>query len=495
LIFLVGAFICLLSGLYYIALAGLSLYGLHRFWLLYCLYKEQRSPAINHSQLLPLHKDKKITVQLPIFNERFVAGRLLDCVVRLNWPLERLEIQVLDDSTDDTCRIIDDRVTYWSQKGVQIKVLRRSNRKGFKAGALAMGLEHASGEFIAVFDADFMPQPDFLIRAIPYFSDPKVGMIQGRWGFINKEHSWFTGIQSLLLGSHFEIEHLVRFKRGLFFNFNGTAGIWRKRAIESAGGWNWDTVTEDLDLSYRAQLAGWRFVYLNDLHVPSELPVTLDAFRVQQKRWAKGSIQTAKKLLPMLLRSSSLGFRQKVEAAFHLLSNLGWLLGTAVTLTIFPVIYQRVGIGPYQFMRLDLPLVLGAGGAILLYFFLYAVSQKERKLILWLPLLPVLTVGLAPSLAMAVLEGAFLKGGVFERTPKFGCWGSERLPISMFHYHQPKLPYVAMNICLFVYTILPVIFSFHQGTLIAIPFLLIFPAGFFLMIVKDTQEWAKVAKT
>ena len=318
-----------------------------------------------------------VTVQLPLYNERFVAARLIDASALLQWPKNRIEIQVLDDSDDDTVQIIDERVHYWSHKGITIHVLRRKDRSGFKAGALGYGLTKANGEFIAVFDADFLPTPDFLLQTAPCFSDRKIGMVQARWGFLNTEHSWLTAVQSLLLGQHFSIEHFVRFRRGLFFNFNGTAGIWRRQAIESSGGWQSDTVTEDLDLSYRAQLEGWRFVYCDDLVVPSELPVTLASFRSQQQRWAKGSIQTAKKILPRLL-ASCLPLQVKCEAVAHLMANFCWLLGTIVTLTLYATITWRVSIGPYQMLRLDAPLFMATSFILFLYFLIYALRQKRK---------------------------------------------------------------------------------------------------------------------
>ena len=252
----------ILTCIHFLSMCGLSLYGLHRLWLLICWYLVRRSPVDAIPPFSLTETSPKVTVQLPIYNERFVAARLLDAVAEINWPRNRMEIQVLDDSTDDTRKILDERVVFWLDQGVPLKVLRRENRDGFKAGALAQGMTKAEGEFIAIFDADFLPPRDFLVRTTPYFSDPEVGMVQAKWDFLNAGYSWLTRIQSLFLGPHFGIEHLVRFRRGLFFNFNGTAGIWRREAIESSGGWHSDTVTEDLDLSYRAQLAGWRFVYI-----------------------------------------------------------------------------------------------------------------------------------------------------------------------------------------------------------------------------------------
>jgi cellulose synthase/poly-beta-1,6-N-acetylglucosamine synthase-like glycosyltransferase len=381
-------------------------------------------------------------------------------------------------------------VTYWQRKGIDIKVVRRSDREGYKAGALNHGLMTAKGEYIAIFDADFVPPEDFLLRTLPCFVDRKIGMVQARWGFLNAKHSWLTGIQSLLLGPHFSIEHWVRYQRGLFLNFNGTAGIWRRKAIESAGGWQSDTVTEDLDLSYRAQLAGWRFVYLNDLVVPSELPVTMASFRSQQQRWAKGSIQTARKILPRII-TSSLSVSIKMEALAHLLANFGWLLGAIVTLTLYPAIMWRVGIGPYQLLRFDLPLFMCTSLSIFLYFFTFINGEKMAISFRWMLLLPVLSIGLAPSVALSVLTGMFNRGGVFERTPKFGVSGRERLPGLAFLYRRPSISYLIMYPLLFVYSVLPVIFAWQRETWLAIPFLLIFPLGYLLVFSKDLSELKK----
>lgn len=474
---------------YFAAMAGLALYGIHRMWLLYCWFHEKRVNRLQDTVQTPaqLSSFPFITVQLPIYNERFVARRLIDASASLKWPREKIEIQVLDDSDDDTKQIVDEAVCYWNQKGIAIHVLRRNARSGFKAGALRYGLERAKGELVAVFDADFLPNDDFLLRATPYFSDQKTGMVQARWGFMNTEYSWLTAVQSLLLGQHFTIEHFVRFKKGLFFNFNGTAGIWRRQAIESAGGWRSDTVTEDLDLSYRAQLMGWRFVYRDDLVVPSELPVTMASFRCQQQRWAKGSIQTAKKILPRLI-ASRLPVRVKCEAAAHLMANFCWLLGTVITLTLYSTITWRVSIGPYQMLRLDLPLFMMTSIILFLYFFIYMVIAEKKKTFGRLLLLPVLTIGIAPSIAVSVIKGILSNGGDFHRTPKFGIRGRERLPILASLYRQQSLPYIMMNTALFLYSLLPLVFVCQRGTWLAIPFVLLFPLGFLLVVWKDVIE-------
>jgi cellulose synthase/poly-beta-1,6-N-acetylglucosamine synthase-like glycosyltransferase len=479
--------------MHFTALTGLALYGAHRIWLLLSWHRESRranpkglARPPDAAESFPL-----VTVQLPIYNERFVAARLIDASAILQWPKDKIEIQVLDDSDDDTGRIIDERIRYWSKKGISINVLRRKDRSGFKAGALSYGLTKANGEFIVVFDADFLPTPDFLLRTTPHFSDRKIGMVQARWGFLNIEHSWLTSVQSLLLGQHFSIEHFVRFRKVLFFNFNGTAGIWRRQAIVSSGGWQSDTVTEDLDLSYRAQLKGWRFVYCDDIVVPSELPVTLASFRSQQQRWAKGSIQTAKKILPRLL-SAPLPIKVKCEAAAHLMANLCWLLGTIVTLTLYAAITWRVTIGPYQMLRLDAPLYMATSFILFLYFFIYALKQKRNIPFAGLLMLPVLTIGIAPSITLSVMKGLIRSGGVFHRTPKFGLRGRERLPKMASLYRQQSVPYLLMNSAFFAYSLLPVMFVCQRGTWLAMPFVLLFPVGFLLVICRDLIELRRI---
>jgi len=479
----------LLTILHFTALSGLAVYGLHRLWLLWHWHhekkKEQFAPL--RDRRLPIEPCPFVTVQLPVYNERFVAERLLDAAAAIEWPQDKLEIQVLDDSTDDTSAIVAARAAFWSHKGVAMQVLKRPHRKGYKAGALEAGRIIAQGEFIAVFDADFVPPPDFLRRTIPYFADGKIGMVQAKWGFLNGEHSWLTALQALLLGPHFTIEHWTRSRKSLFFNFNGTAGIWRSRAIESAGGWQDDTVTEDLDLSYRAQLAGWRFHYLDNLVVPSELPITLASFRSQQQRWAKGSIQTAKKILPVLFRTK-LPWAVKAEAVAHLLANVGWLLGALVTLTLYPTIIARSGIGPYQIMRVDVPLFLFTSGAIFLYFFHYQQLHSKEFPLPVLFILPVFAIGMAPSIALSVIKGLFRQGGRFDRTPKFGIKGRAQLPSSAFLYRQRSLPYLFMNIALFAYTLLPGCYAWQRNTWVAVPLLTVLPLGFLVMIYRDLRE-------
>src|SRR4051795_2663717 len=283
---------------YFFVLSILAIYGWHRYYLVY-LYMKNRDRV--PSETLPpptLEQMPRVTIQLPIYNEMYVADRLIDAVCEMDYPRALLEIQVLDDWPDEQREIAELAVRRHAARGFDIKYLHRVDRTGYKAGALEAGLRVAKGAFIAIFDADFIPGKDFLRQTLPHFTDPKIGMVQARWGHINQDYSLLTKIQSILLDAHFVLEHGGRHRSGAFFNFNGTAGIWRRTAIESAGGWQHDTLTEDLDLSYRAQLRGWRFLFLPNVVAPAELPVEMTAFKTQQARWAKGLIQTGRKILP-----------------------------------------------------------------------------------------------------------------------------------------------------------------------------------------------------
>jgi len=316
---------------YFVALAGLSCYGLHRYWIVYLYYRHRGHVPRPTARFTVL---PRITVQLPVYNEMYVVERLVDAVVAFDYPRDQLEIQVLDDSTDETTEIVDRKVRDLQRQGVDIQHVRRSQRHGFKAGALQHGLALAKGEFIAIFDADFVPDPDLLQRLIPYLADPRIGMLQARWGHLNAHYSLLTRVQSIILDGHFLIEQTARARSGRFFNFNGTAGIWRKRCIEDAGGWHADTLAEDLDLSYRAQLRGWQFLFLPEIIVPAELPVEMNAFKTQQHRWAKGSVQTCKKILPQLWRSD-VPLKIKLEGTVHLTSNFGYLLLLVMCLALY----------------------------------------------------------------------------------------------------------------------------------------------------------------
>ena len=356
---------------YFIVLILLAGYGMHRYVLVFLYYKNKKkrtTEPLGHFADLP-----RVTVQLPIFNEQFVVDRLLDSICRLNYPLDKLDVQVLDDSTDETIAVARGLVNHYAAEGFPITYHHRTNREGFKAGALAEGLKTSQGEFVAIFDADFVPPEDFLLRTIHYFTDPKVGMVQTRWTHINRHYSFLTEVEAILLDGHFVLEHSGRARSNVFFNFNGTAGVWRRQAIDEAGGWQHDTLTEDTDLSYRAQLKGWKFVYLQDVECPAELPVEMTAFKTQQARWAKGLIQTSKKILPRVLKSKE-RFHVKLEAWYHLTANLSYPLMIVLSVLLLPAMIIRFYQGWFQMLYIDLPLFLASTFSISSF---YLVSQRE----------------------------------------------------------------------------------------------------------------------
>ena len=409
----------LILVLYFFVLSILAIYGWHRYYLVY-LYMKNKDKA--PSPPPPLNELPPVTVQLPIFNEMYVADRLLGAVCELDYPRHLLEIQVLDDSTDETRDIAELAVRRYAAKGFDIKYLHRVDRVGYKAGALEAGLHQASGQFIAIFDADFIPPSDFLMRTLPHFgTDPRIGMVQARWGHINQDYSLLTKIQAILLDAHFVLEHGSRNRAGCFFNFNGTAGIWRREVIPDAGGWQHDTLTEDLDLSYRAQLKGWRFVFLPDLIAPAEVPVEMNSFKSQQHRWAKGSIQTCMKLLPRILRSNQ-PIGVKAEAFFHLSANFNYLLMSVLSILMFPSMYVRYSMGWTEMMLIDIPLF---AAATLSFCNFYMVSQRElypdwKTRLKYLPFLMSIGIGLCVNNTRAVIEAMFGKQSEFARTPKYG---------------------------------------------------------------------------
>ena len=334
----------LILGTYFFVLVILAVYGWHRYFLVYLYMKNKDKVPVPST---PLERLPVVTIQLPIYNEMYVADRLIDAVCLIDYPRELLEIQVLDDSTDETTSVAERAVRRNAAQGIDITCIHRTDRTGYKAGALEAGLKAAKGQFIAIFDADFIPTADFLRRTIEFFGDSKIAMVQARWGHINHDYSLLTKVQSILLDAHFVLEHGGRNRSGLFFNFNGTAGIWRREAISDAGGWQHDTLTEDLDLSYRAQLRGWKFVFVPGLIAPAEVPVEMNAFKSQQHRWAKGSIQTCRKLLPRILRSKHLPIQVKTEAFFHLTNTIVYPLMVVLTLLMYPTFFNVYG--PFKY--------------------------------------------------------------------------------------------------------------------------------------------------
>src|SRR4029079_13471666 len=371
----------------------LAIYGWHRYYLVY-LYMSNRDKEPQLGP--PLDPAPVVTIQLPLYNEMYVAERLIEAVCAIDYPRELFEIQVLDDSTDETRSIADLAVRRYAAQGIDIKYIHREDRTGYKAGALEAGLKVARGEFVGIFDADFIPTPDFLARLIPHFRDPKVGMVQARWGHINQDYSLLTKIQAILLDGHFVLEHGGRHRRGRFFNFNGTAGIWRRIAIDDAGGWQHDTLTEDLDLSYRAQLAGWQFVFVPGVIAPAEVPVEMNAFKSQQHRWAKGSVQTCRKLLPQILHAD-LPLKVKAEAFFHLTANFNYLLMVVLSMLMFPAMYFRYSMGWNEMLLIDVPLFIAATASVFRFYF---ICQREVSVDWWnslkyLPAVMAVGIGLA----------------------------------------------------------------------------------------------------
>jgi len=414
-----------------------------------------------------------VTVQLPVFNERHVVQRLVRAVAEVDYPRDRLQIQVLDDSTDDTVELSRAVVDELRGQGFDIELLHRTDRTGFKAGALDAGLATAKGSLVAIFDADFLPPTDFLRRTVPHLLEPGVGMVQARWGHINASDSWLTAAQATLLDGHFVIEHTARHSAGHWFNFNGTAGVWQRQAIEDGGGWQHDTLTEDLDLSYRTQLTGWDFRYLVELVAPAELPPDMAAFKTQQHRWAKGSIQTAKKLLGRIWRSTQpLGV--KLEATAHLAANLSYPLVVVLTLLLPWAIYARIEGGARALLAIDLVLFTAALLPFLAFYGTAVVGSgggSTAGRLARLPIVLALGLGMAVSQTRAVVEGLVGPVGTFVRTPK---WGG----VAQGSYRAATRGLVGLELFLAAYMLAACAYVLSQGYFASLPFLLLFATGY-----------------
>lgn len=408
--------------LYGLALLLLFLYNCGQLSLIISYLRTKQRRDQQARTLLPPSQLPVVTVQLPVYNELYVVERLIDAVALLNYPTDKLEIQVLDDSTDETVSIIADRIAHYQRQGVPIEHVRRPERTGFKAGALAYGLTFAKGEFVAIFDADFVPDPDFLLKTVPHFTDPKVGIVQTRWEHLNENFSLMTQLQAFGLNAHFTIEQSGRYEAGYLANFNGTGGVWRKSAIADAGGWQSDTLTEDLDLSYRAQLRGWKFVYREDIGSPAELPVAMNALKSQQYRWMKGAAECARKLFRQVLRTPGVSFSMKLHAFFHLFSSATFILVLLLGIMSVPLIYIRnqhpewewafYVINLFQFNLLILITFYG------IPFWLFERENKAR-IIWYFPMYSSLMMGLSLHNTIAVIEGYAGRKTPFVRTPKF----------------------------------------------------------------------------
>ncbi len=467
----------LLLTAYFAVLLALAVLGMHRYLMVFLYYRYRHHRPVPGARF-DISELPKVTVQLPVYNELYVVERLIDAVSALDYPRDRLEIQVLDDSTDDTAVVAERRCEYHRERGVDIHYLHREDRTGFKAGALAAGLETASGELIAIFDADFVPGESFLEDTVHHFTDADVGMVQARWGHLTRDYSLLTRVQTILLYAHFVLEHGGRHRSRCFFNFNGTAGVWRREAIDEAGGWQHDTLTEDMDLSYRAQLRGWRFVFLPDVVAPAEIPVAMNAFKSQQHRWSKGSIQTARKLLPKIL-ASPLPLRVKIEAVFHLSANLAYPLMVALSLLIFPSLLVRFNMGWHEMLLFDVPLFFAATMSVTSF---YVVSQREiyrdwRRRLKVLPMLLSLGIGMCLNNAKAVMEALLGKESGFVRTPKYRIESAEdSWQIKRYRGRKSYLPYV--ELALGFYFTATVAYAVVNQIYGSIPFLVLFQVGF-----------------
>ena len=465
---------------YFTILIILSTYGLHRYFLTYLyLHNKGKAPKPEkHAGPLP-----RVTIQLPVFNERYVVERLLEAATRIDYPRALLDIQLLDDSTDETRFVASRLVSEYAQAGHPISYYHRDHREGFKAGALAEGLKHASGELIAIFDADFVPPPPIIRQMVDYFADPKVGVVQGRWTWVNRHYSNLSEVEAILLDGHFVIEHGGRNFSGRFFNFNGTAGMWRRAAIVEAGGWQHDTLTEDTDLSYRAQLKGWKFIYDPNIECPSELPVEMNSFKTQQSRWAKGLIQVAKKLLPRIWRSPQ-PLRVKLEATFHLTANIAYPLMVVFSVILLPAMIVRFYQGWFQMLYLDLPLFLVSTCSVSSF---YMVAQRELypqdwwKRIRFVPFLMATGIGLSVTNSLAVMEALCGKQSEFVRTPKY------RVELKEEGWERKKYvrrgggwkPFVELGLA--AYFVFATAYSFRVENYLTVPFLLLFFMGYSYM--------------
>jgi len=467
----------LVIALYLVALTILGIYGAHRGNLL-MLYLKHRKNAPKPLRHFEDEELPTITIQLPTFNEMYVVERLLEGVARIDYPKDKLHLQVLDDSTDETTQIARAKVDELCERGFDAEYVHRVDRTGYKAGALENGLKTAKGELVMVFDADFVPEPNIIRKMIDHFTDPKVGMVQARWGHINREYSVLTKCQSMMLDGHFVIEHIARNRSGRFFNFNGTAGIWRKQTIADAGGWQHDTVTEDMDLSFRAQIKGWRFVYVPEALAPAELPCEMNSFKTQQFRWAKGSAQTTKKLLGLVLKAD-IPWRVKMEVLFHLTNNFAYLFLVLLAMLQLPNMLIRRHMDHPELLLLDVPLFAATCGSICVF---YLVTHRALYDNLWdaikrLPLMMALGIGLSVNNARAVLEGLFGKDLEFVRTPKHGVSG-KRDDWKKKKYKASFPIHSLVELGFGLYFVVTIALAVITGSWITIPFLVLFMIGF-----------------
>ena len=483
---------------YLVVLTLVCVYGAHRYFLVALYWRVRRRARWSGGSLDEL---PPVTVQLPMYNEKYVARRIIEQACRIDYPRDKLEIQVLDDSTDETQEIARETTERMRAAGHDVVYLHRDDRTGYKAGALEAGLKQAKGGFVAIFDADFLPREEILRETINYFADSRVGMVQSRWAHLNRDVSVLTQAQAVLLDGHFVIEHTARNRSGRFMSFNGTGGVWRKAAIADAGGWQHDTLTEDLDLSYRAQLRGWQFVFLPELTSPAELPPEMSAFKAQQHRWTKGGAQTCVKLLPRVM-SSRTGWRVKLEAFFHLTSCVVYILIVLLSVLVGPALYAKLYLGgPEPAWRVSLEMVLfavGFGAPVLFYVISQRVLRHSwYESVKYVPALMAVGIGIAFNNAIAAIEGFFGKTGEFVRTPKFGeeagRAGNWRGRLGGFRHKNNWQVWAELGMGLYLTACLVGFFfldNWFQRVSGAIPFLLIFIVGYFYVAFQSFySQW------
>lgn len=480
---------------YILVLLGLAGYGSHRLSIVYLYLKHSRKRPRPQRQFdeLPM-----VTVQLPVFNEMHVVDRLLESVSAMDYPRDRMHIQLLDDSTDETVEICREGIRQLRERGFDAEHIHRTDRSGFKAGALENGTKSAKGEYLLILDADFVPKPDLLKKTIHYFTDEKIGMIQTRWGHLNRNFNILTRLQAMFLDGHLELEQTARNRSGRFFTFNGTGGIWRKSCIADAGGWEHDTLTEDMDLSYRAQLKGWRFIFLNDVETPAELPVDMDGFKSQQHRWTKGSIQVCKKVLPKIWKAKIPLFI-KLEATAHLTSNFAYLLLICLCFLIYPNQQWQPDFGPLTYYIINVPIFFFASVSVIVF---YLFSQKALRPGTWwkeipyLPLLLALGIGMSISNAKAVIEALLNHQTAFVRTPKYGIGQarkSQDWKKSSYKAIKSLTPVVELMFAFFFLFI--VVDAALRGNWSSAILLLPFPVGFFYTSISSLARMASGIKS
>ena len=473
--------------LYLITLGVLALYGVHRSALLVLYLRHRHERTAPRSRFdeadLPV-----VTIQLPMFNEMFVAERLIEAAASVDYPRSRLEIQVLDDSTDATSTIARLTCEDLRGQGLDITYIHRNDRSGYKAGALEVGMRRAKGDFLLLFDADFVPGRTVIRDLIDFFTDPAVGMAQARWTHLNRDRSLLTQCQAMLLDGHFVIEHAARNRSGRFFNFNGTAGMWRKAAIIDAGGWQHDTITEDMDLSYRAQLAGWKFVYAPHVSAPAELPCDMNSFKGQQYRWAKGSVQTACKMLGPILRAP-VNRKIKTEAFFHLTNNAAYVFLLVLAALQLPNMLIRRQMEHPELLLLDVPLFLATCGSVAAF---YVIAHGDLYGGRWqaikrLPVMMALGIGLSVNNGRAAIEGLFGHDVEFVRTPKRGAVDGK--PVSRAGRYSGRWPWHnTIELAFAIYSGVTLVVAIVSGSWASVPFLLLFFAGFTYVGVASLYE-------